>query len=102
MSTDEIEKIREELAQAERDKKCKIALNPTISISKVQDIEMKYGVKFPKEYVEFITLIGDGGVLPPYTPEGAQLIPLSDYEVLGYSFSRIAEPYMLEKSWMPD
>ena len=41
-------------------------LNPTISVDKIHQFEQTYNVTLPKEYVEFITILGNGGVGPYY------------------------------------
>lgn len=46
--------------------KHKYKLNPTISIGKVRQFEQAYNVTLPKDYVEFITTLGNGGAGPYY------------------------------------
>lgn len=44
----------------------KYKLNPVTTIEKVEEFEEKYGIKLPKEYVNFLTKIGNGGAGPDY------------------------------------
>lgn len=46
--------------------KHKYALNPPVDKSLVENAEERYGFAFPRDYVEFITEIGDGGAGPDY------------------------------------
>lgn len=41
-------------------------MNPVISLEKVRRIEEKYKIKFPEEYLFFITKVGNGGAGPYY------------------------------------
>ncbi len=46
--------------------KHKYALNPPVDRALVESAEKRYGFTFPRDYVEFITEIGDGGAGPDY------------------------------------
>lgn len=46
--------------------KHKYKINPTISLDKVQQFENTYHVTLPKDYVNFITMLGNGGAGPFY------------------------------------
>lgn len=62
----------------------------------------KYKISLPKEYVEFITKVGDGGIIRLKIYGTQKLISLDKYELLGYPLEYIDMPFPLEHSWMPD
>jgi hypothetical protein len=41
-------------------------INPAISIDRIRQFEQTYDVTLPKEYVEFMTTLGNGGIGPYY------------------------------------
>lgn len=79
-----------------------ICLRPPIETEQVRAWESRYGVKLPEDYFTFLTEIGDGGSIVPITPDCNTLVSFQTYEQAGYSFSGVAKPFTLEKSWMPD
>ena len=78
------------------------ALNPPIPLSEVSGWEKRRKTSLPQDYVNFITQVGDGGMLSSKCWNGGELISFSHYEEKGYSFSHIKKPFTLTESWMPD
>lgn len=79
-----------------------ILLNPVIPLDTVRVWEERWKIVLPKDYVDFITQVGDGGIICSKTWEGGKLIEFSSYEKRGYSFKQIEKPFTLTESWMPD
>lgn len=79
-----------------------VHLNPVISQVQVKAFEKKYKISLPKDYVEFITLVGDGAVIKSDVYGTQKIVALGSYESMSYPLERINLPFPLEKSWMPD
>ena len=47
-------------------RKHKYQLNPTLSLDKIREFALKHDVTLPKEYVDFLTNLGNGGAGPFY------------------------------------
>ena len=58
-----IEEIKQVIENINFEKAGTVVLNPVIAPDKVKAFEKKYKISLPKEYVEFITKIGDGGAI---------------------------------------
>jgi hypothetical protein len=75
-------------------------INPTISIEEIREFENQYKVLLPNEYVEFLTIIGNGGVGPFY---GLEPIQNSLYDDLDYkikdSLLNPGKPFLHTASW---
>jgi hypothetical protein len=72
---EQLNRIREKIGQLKKldknfslfgSQKHKYKINSPISIEKVRQFESTHNVTLPTEYVEFITIIGNGGVGPFY------------------------------------
>lgn len=72
---EKLQRIRQKLRQLrEADKSCKVfgakkhrySLNPTTYIQRIQQLEQRYGIVLPPEYVAFVTSITNGGAGPHY------------------------------------
>ena len=72
---EQIERIKSKIEQLKGlDKDCALfgahkheyQLNPTLSVEEVRNFELTHNVTLPKEYVDFLTNIGNGGVGPFY------------------------------------
>ncbi len=97
-----IEEIKQVIDTINFEKAESIVLNPVIAPEKVSAFEKKYNISLPIEYVEFITKIGDGGVIQSKIYGVQKLISLEKYESLNYPLENIDLPFPLEHSWMPD
>ena len=97
-----IEEIKQVIDTINFEKAESIVLNPVIAPEKVSAFEKKYNISLPIEYVEFITKIGDGGVIQSEVYGEQKLISLEKYESLNYPLENIDLPFPLEHSWMPD
>lgn len=75
-------------------------INPTISLDKVRQFEATHKVTLPKDYVEFLTEIGNGGVGPFY---GLEPIQNSLYDDLDYkradSLLNPSQPFLHTEPW---
>ncbi len=60
-----IEAVKKKMDKLNKEKPGTVVLNPSVSMDKVKEFEEKYKITLPKEYVEFITLVGDGGKVQP-------------------------------------
>lgn len=97
-----IEKLKKEIEIFSSNPLQSFQLNPVIPLKRVQEIENKFKISFPPEYVEFITTVGDGGIIRSKMYGCYTLQPLSRYEEAGYSFEKLKKPFQLTRSWMPD
>lgn len=97
-----IEEIKRVIEKINFEKAGTVMLNPVITPEKVRAFEKKYKILLPKEYVEFITRIGDGGVIRSEAYGIQKLISLEKYESLNYPLEHIDLPFPLNHSWMPD
>ncbi|MDE7201986.1 MAG: SMI1/KNR4 family protein [Lachnospiraceae bacterium] len=97
-----VEELKKLIEKVNTEKAGLIQLNPVIALEKVKAFEKKYKISLPKEYVEFITKIGDGGVIQSEIYGVQKLISLEKYELLDYPLEHIDLPFPLVHSWMPD
>lgn len=78
----------------------KYKINPTISIDNVKQFEQAHNVTLPKEYFEFITKIGNGGVGPFY---GLEPFENCLYDDLDYkrsdSLLNPSKPFSHKQAW---
>lgn len=75
-----------------------VVLNPPVSMDKVKEFEEKYKITLPKEYVEFITLVGDGGKVQPSPERSAvEITALGGYEESGYPLEGISLQFPLKR-----
>lgn len=58
-----IEELKRLIEKVNIEKEGTVQLNPVIELKKVRMFEKKYKISLPKEYVEFITKVGDGGII---------------------------------------
>ena len=91
-----IEEIKQVIDTINFEKAESIVLNPVITPEKVSAFEKKYNISLPKEYVEFITKIGDGGVIQSEGYGEQKLISLEKYESQNYPLEKIDLPFPLE------
>jgi hypothetical protein len=107
--TDQLNRIAEKLNQLkELDKEFqlfgsyqhKYILNPPLPLEKIQAFEKSYGVILPKEYVAFITTLGNGGVGPYYGLEPFEncLFNDLDYKRID-SLLNPSKPFTFNESW---
>jgi hypothetical protein len=107
--TDQLNRIAEKLKQLkELDKqfqlfgsyKHKYILNPPLPLEKIQAFEESNGVILPKEYVAFITTLGNGGVGPYYGLEPFEncLFDDLDYKRID-SLLNPSKPFLLTEAW---
>ncbi len=72
-----------------RKRNCK--LNPPMSPEELQVLEKKYDFILPEDFRLFLTLVGNGGTLPPITDDCDQLLPFpqepGELERLGRPFA---------------
>ncbi len=97
-----IEELKRLIEKINIEKEGTVQLNPVIALEKVTMFEKKYKISLPKEYVDFITKIGDGGITRLESYGTQKLISLDEYELLGYPLEYMDMPFPLEHSWMPD
>jgi len=75
-------------------------INPAISLDKIRQFEVTHKVTLPKDYVEFLTKIGNGGVGPFY---GLEPIQNSLYDDLDYklpdSLLNPSKPFLHTEPW---
>lgn len=70
-------------------------LNSTISSDSIERIEQKYNFTLPVEYREFISKIGNGGILPEQEGDFTELVAFN--ENLG--LNHVQEEFPLADSW---
>lgn len=75
-------------------KRKKAILNPVISVEQCLEIEHKYDIKLPKEYVYFLTKIGNGLRLSDDT-FSKFIFPLEHNDL-----TNIGQPFPLEDTWV--
>ncbi|MBX9783441.1 MAG: SMI1/KNR4 family protein [Chitinophagaceae bacterium] len=80
--------------------KHKYKLNPTILLDKVRQFEQTYNVTLPKDYVGFITTLGNGGVGPYYGLEPFEncLFDDLDYKRID-SLLNPSKPFLHTEPW---
>ncbi len=78
-------------------KRHKIHMNPPISVEEINSIEQIHNITLPKDYVQFITTIGDGGELPVRF-DGKKMV-CRIRSIRECDFSRIREPFPLTNTW---
>ncbi|HVX64479.1 MAG TPA: SMI1/KNR4 family protein [Pirellulales bacterium] len=77
--SDRIERLRSKIAElAAKDKQMKTfgastfghghhyRMNPILPIDELHDFEREYGVQLPRDYADFLTRVGNGGIGPYY------------------------------------
>ena len=79
-----------------------VRLNPVISSEQVKVFEKKYNITLPKDYVEFITQIGDGAVIKSDVYGIQELLALGSYESRKHPAEKPNVPFPFQRSWMPD
>lgn len=105
----QLERIKNKLKQLKGlDKGCSLfgsnkhryQLNPTIPIEKVRQFEIKHQITLPTDYVEFVTIIGNGGAGPFY---GVEPLENSLFDDLDYkrpdSLLNPARPFLHTEPW---
>ncbi len=97
-----VEELKRLIEKINIEKEGTVQLNPVIALEKVTMFEKKHKISLPKEYVDFITKIGDGGIIRLERYGTQKLISLDEYELLGYPLEYMDMPFPLEHSWMPD
>lgn len=91
MDSDKLESVIAALASRN------VHLNPPVSIQVVRDIEKKYSIKLPQEYVEFVTKVGNGGVLPDSS--GLKQLSQYLYPIDQCNFEKASIPFPYNISW---
>ena len=98
-----IEATKKKMEKLSKEKPGTVLLNPPVSMDKVKEFEEKYKITLPKEYVEFITLVGDGGKVQSGPERSAvEITALGGYEESGYPLEKIGMQFPLKRGWMPD
>lgn len=81
----------------------KYRLNQTISIDKIHEFERKYDIKLPREYVDFVTILGNGGAGPFYGLEPFENCLFDD---LNYKYENSLlnpnQPFLITEAWNPE
>jgi len=96
-----IDSIKNKIEKLNSQKPETVILKPVISLEQVKAFEEKYQITLPKDYVEFITQIGDGATIQSETFGKQQITSLRRYEREGYPLDKIGQPFQLTKGWMP-
>lgn len=96
------EAIKQLIEKINTEKPDTVRLNPVILLGQVKAFEKKYGITLPKDYVEFITQIGDGAVIKSDVYGTQELLALGSYEARKYPAEKPNVPFPLQRSWMPD
>lgn len=107
--TEQLNRIREKIEQLKSldsnltlfgSQKHRYKINPTISLDKIKQFETAHKVTLPKDYVEFLTKIGDGGVGPFYglEPFADVLFADLDYKRLD-SLLNPSQPFKHTEPW---
>ena len=96
------EAIKQLIEKINTEKPDTVRLNPVIPFGQVKAFEKKYGITLPKDYVEFITQIGDGAVIKSDVYGTQELLALGSYEARKYPAEKPNVPFPLQRSWMPD
>ena len=73
-----------------------------MEVGQLRTWESQHNITLPEDYFAFLTEVGDGGTIVPITMDCNTLVSFRSYEENGYSFAGVREPFILEKSWMPD
>ncbi len=79
-------------------------LNPRLKVAEVRKFEELYGVELPREYREFVTRIGNGGVGPP--DYGMYALGTTETQLQQFrrpeqqDLSRLAEPFPFTRFWV--
>lgn len=107
--SEQINRIREKIEQLKKldkgfrlfgSEKHRYKINPPISLDEVQKFELSHNVTLPKEYVEFITAIGNGGAGPFY---GLERLEDSLFDDLDYkrpdSLLNPGKPFLHIEPW---
>ncbi|MBL7790616.1 MAG: SMI1/KNR4 family protein [Chitinophagales bacterium] len=80
----------------------KYQLNHPVSIDKVHEFERKYDIKLPREYVDFVTILGNGGAGPFY---GLELFENCLFDDLNYKYENSllnpSKPFLFTEPWNP-
>ena len=98
-----VEAVKKKIEKLNKEKPGTVILNPPISIDKVREFKEKYKITLPKEYIEFITLVGDGGKVQSSSQRSeVEITALGEYESSGYPLEKIGLPFPLKEGWMPD
>jgi len=105
----QINTIREKIKQLKKldknftlfgSQKHRYRVNPTILLAQVQEFETTHHVTLPPEYVEFITVIGNGGVGPFY---GLEPLENGLFDDLDYkrpdSLLNPGKPFLYTEPW---
>src|SRR5437868_5355597 len=75
-------------------------LNPTLSLEKIQQFEQTHYVKLPREYVQFLTELGNGGAGPFY---GLEQFENALFDDLDYkhrnSLLNPSKPFLHTEPW---
>lgn len=66
-------------------KKYHIELNPPVSVETVQQVEKQYNIILPKEYILFVTTVGNGGQLPRQTDSEGVVLSLEQCDLKNVS-----------------
>lgn len=76
-------------------------LHEPLSLNKIDAFEVKFGVKLPKDYVQFLTQIGNGGAGPYY---GLERFENSLFSNLSFKNGEInpSKPFLFTEDWNMD
>lgn len=96
------EAIKQLIEKMNTEKPNTVQLKPVIPSDQVKAFEKKYNITLPKDYVEFITQIGDGAIMKSDIYGTQELLALSSYASRKYPAEKLDVPFPLQRSWMPD
>ncbi len=75
-------------------------LNPTLSLEKITQFEQTHKIKLPKEYVQFITEVGNGGAGPFYGLEPFENVLFDDLDYKrSNSLLNPSKPFLHTEPW---
>lgn len=76
--------------------------NPTISREKIEIFEARHNITLPKEYADFLTNVGNGGVGPFYGLEPLKNVLFDDLDYKRpESTLDPSKPFLLREAWNP-
>lgn len=101
-SMKKVEALKQLIEKMNMEKPDTVQLKPVISSEQVKAFEKKYKVTLPKDYVEFITQVGDGALIQSDTYGTQELLSLGSYDARKHPQEKMNLPFPLKRSWMPD
>ncbi|MET4137687.1 SMI1/KNR4 family protein [Pedobacter sp. UYP1] len=106
-----IERIKDKLSQLKEldsefkqfgAKNHKYILNPPLTLSQINQFEAECQVSLPKEYIAFLTTLGDGGAGPFHglnTLIDSRIMYFDNSEKARHSYFELSQPFPYVDSW---